>query len=65
MRCTGGTLFHYHMVSLSRLQPPRASQVGGEEISIHGHNFMPRHERLYCIFGSSGTLVFVCDNLRA
>jgi hypothetical protein len=50
---TSGVLFQYQLVSVTRAMPGHTSQLGGEEIVVHGTNFMPPNEgSLYCVFGN-------------
>jgi hypothetical protein len=49
-----GVLFLYLSVAIHFVHPHYASQLGGEEVSVHGENFLPPHESpLHCVFGAS------------
>jgi hypothetical protein len=51
---SSGILYRYHMVSVLQVEPHFASQLGGDELTVLGTNFMPPHEGdLFCIIGTS------------
>ena len=58
-----GILYHYHLVSIMQVFPHYTSQLGGDEITIVGNNFVPPHEgELLCMIGTSTPVVARWDS---
>ena len=60
-------LYTYQLISVLQVQPHFASQLGGDELTLLGTNFMPPYERdlLYCRHLRAGATMGVWPRIRA